>query len=274
MLTTLLEQLRGAEPAKRLEALRTLTMLEETEALSVLGEMWKTEQNAEIKQAIGQAGKQIHAARQRGYTTIEGMAAAYRADLGPDEKDIEEKRKLAQIQTGINIENAKVHGNDESRSMSELTMRAATTSAIGMAFGLGAGAMMVGLTPPVNTSHNLSDGTTDDPAIGKQPIIPPRPSDTNINMWLKKLDNTDTAVRKQALLQLRDFNNPAALGALGTRFAVEPDADLKQLVQQIGKAIYFSTLFWQDHDPNRNEQKFSELRTKAQAAKDKRASQQ
>jgi hypothetical protein len=143
-----------------------------------------------------------------------------------------------------------------------------------MAFGLGAGAMMVGLTPSVNTSHSLSDGTTDGPAIGKQPIIPPRPSDTNINMWLKKLDNADAAVRKQALLQLRDFNNPAALGALGARFAVEADGDLKQLVQQIGKAIYFSALFWQDHDPSRNEQKIVELRNKAQAAKDKRTTQQ
>src|SRR5581483_316874 len=275
MLTTLLEQLRAAAPEARLQALQTLAMLEETDALSILGEMWKTEQKPELKQAIHQAGQQIHAAKQRGYTTVEGMAAAYRADLSPDEKDIEEKRKLAQIQTSINIEHARKHGgSEESRAMGEFTRRAATTTAIGMAFGLGAGAMMAGLTPAINTAHNLSDGTTEGPGIGKQPIIPPRPSDTNVNLWLKKLDNADAAVRRQALLQLRDLNNPAALNALGARFAIEPEADLRQLIQQIGKDIYFSALFWQDHDPSRNEQKINELRAKAQVAKEKRATQQ
>jgi len=80
MLTTLLNQLRAATPEARIEALNTVAMLEETDALAVLGEMWKSGPGPEIKQVIDQAGQQIHAARKRGYTTMEGLAEAYRLD--------------------------------------------------------------------------------------------------------------------------------------------------------------------------------------------------
>src|SRR5215813_1243296 len=191
MLNTLLDQLKSPSPEVRIETLCALAMLEEGDALPTLTTLWSTEQHAEVKQVIGWAGKQIHAAQQRGYTTIEGMAEAFRVHLTPDEEEKEEQRKLAQIQTQINIENAKQHGDEQSRIMGNSLKNAAAIGAVGMAFGMGGlgmmGAMMGQMKPTIDTSHSLSDGTSDKPKIGTQPIVPPRPADTNISMWLKKL---------------------------------------------------------------------------------------
>src|SRR5258708_35395705 len=107
MLKILTDQLGSALPQNRIEALCALVMLEETEALTLLTQMWSQESHPEVKQAIGWAGKQIHAAQQRGYTTVEAMAEMFKLHLGPDEKEIEEQRKLAQIRTQINIQQAK-----------------------------------------------------------------------------------------------------------------------------------------------------------------------
>src|SRR5205085_2189618 len=119
--------------------------------------MWKSEQDAQVRQIVAWAGPQIYAAHKRGYSTAEAMAEAYRVDRGPDPKELEEKRLLNQIQTNVNIQQAKQHGgSDEDRAIGNFAKGAAVSSALGMAFGLGAGAMMVGLTPTINTSHSLS----------------------------------------------------------------------------------------------------------------------
>jgi hypothetical protein len=278
MLDMLLDQLKSPMPEVRIEALCALAMLEEIDALPTLTTMWSTEQHPEVKQVIGWAGKQIHAAQQRGYTTIEGMAEAFRVHLTPDEADKEEQRKLAQIQTQVNIEQTKQHGDQESRAIGNSLKNAATIGAVGMAFGMGGigmmGAMMSSMTPSIDTSHSLSDGSADKPKIGTQPIVPPRPSDTNIAIWLKKLADPNPSARNTAIVQLRDFNNPKALGPLGTCFAKDPDPAIRQAAQHTGKQLYFSALYWQDHDPSQNEAKAKAIMAKAQAAKEKRATQQ
>src|SRR5207248_6749862 len=110
--------------------------------------------------------------------------------------------------------------------------------------------------------------------IGKEPIIPPRPSETNIGPWVKRLADPDPKTRKAAIVQLRDFNNPLSLGPLGTRFVKDPDPALRQAAQQTGKNIYFSALYWQDHDPSKATEKAIDIHKKAEAAKQKRATQQ
>jgi len=156
VLKTLLDQLRDPTPEARIEALCALVMLEETEALPLLTQMWKTEQHPEVRQAIGWAGKQIHAAQQRGYTTIEGMAEAFRVHLVPDQKEIEEQRKMSQIQTNINIQQAKQYGSDESgRVIGSALKGAAIAGALGMVGGLGAGAVIGAMSPNIGPSTSL-----------------------------------------------------------------------------------------------------------------------
>jgi hypothetical protein len=251
-------------------------MLEETDALALLTEMWNTESNPEVKRAVGWAGKQIHAAQQRGYTTIEAMAAAFRVHLGPDEKEVEEQRKLAQIQTSINIEHAKQHGSDaEGRAIGNSLRNAAVAGALGAALGMGATTAIGAMSAAQVMSSSLSDGSTSNrPAIGKEPIVPPRPSDSNISIWLKKLNDADPKVRQTAITQLRDLNNLAALGPLGSCFVKDTDAALRQAAQNTGKQIYFSALYWeQNHEPSKNADKAKEILAKAQASKLKRETQ-
>src|SRR6185295_3872929 len=162
MLPSLMNQLDDARPESRIEALCTLVMLEETQALSVLEQKWKTEQHDEVRRAIAWAGKQLAAARGRGYTTAAALAQTFRLHLVPDEKEIEEKRKLQQIQTSINIQQAKDYGTSETdRQVGNAVKGAATVGALGIAFGLGAGAMLGAMPTGVGPSSSLSDGTTE-----------------------------------------------------------------------------------------------------------------
>src|SRR5579859_3466582 len=120
MLQSIVNQLNAAESQARIEALYTLAMVEETEALPLLTSLWSRETDAEVKKVLNWAGAQINAARKRGYSTIEAMVEAYRiAPVGgqqtpgttSDDKqtteeaflrkmagDIEAQRRLEQIQ--------------------------------------------------------------------------------------------------------------------------------------------------------------------------------
>ncbi len=248
MLPALLDQLKNPTPEVRIDALCALVMLEETNALGVLGQMWRTETHAEVRQAIRWAGTQIQAASQRGYTTEVEMAKAFRLDRAPTEEEQAQARKeqqlLASIQTKAAVEQTKQHGTESSKGTGNLLRRAATAGAISAAFGLGAGLTASMMGSPVSASSNLPDGS-DRPQIGKEPIVPARPSTMNMAMPLKKLTDANPQTRKSAILQLRDLNNPAALGALGRCFVTDLDPSVREAAQATGKLIYFSALYWQ-----------------------------
>jgi HEAT repeat protein len=233
MLKTLLDQLNNPAPEVRIETLCALVMLEETDALDVLARMWASERHPEVRKAIRWAGTQINAAKQHGYNTSAAMAKAFRLDRVPDEeqrkKDLEEKRLMSKLQTNVNIEQAKKHGSETDQAVGGAMRRAATVGAIGVAFGMGAGAIAGMMGTAVGASSNLSDGSEEDkPRIGQEPIVPARPSDTNINLWLKRLTDANPKNRVAAIVQLRDFNNTAALGPLGKHFATDPDPSVRE----------------------------------------------
>ena len=58
--------------------------------------------------------------------------------------------------------------------------------------------------------------------------------------------------RSAAIIQLRDFNNLAALGPLAMKFIKDPDPAIRQAAQQTGKHIYFSALYWQEKDTKKS----------------------
>jgi hypothetical protein len=277
MLNLLLDQLRSSTPESRIEALCALVMLEETQALGVLGEMWKTETHPEVRQALAWAGKQIQAARQEGYSTAATMAEVFRLNRGPDERDQYEKRLLSQIQTNAHLEKVKQHGIDQDNRVGQFARNAAAASALSLALGLGPGAAVGMIGPMISASSNLDDGSDNRPRIGQEPITPARPTSADINAWLKRLSDPNPKGRVAAILQLRDFNNPAALGPLGKRFATDPAPEAREAAQVTGKLIYFSALYWQQQDIKkpqatpRAESDVSAILARAQAEKQKRA---
>jgi hypothetical protein len=280
MLKMLLDQLNAPAHETRIEVLCALVMLEETLALDVLSKMWTTESHPEVKQAISWAGSQINAAKQRGYSTAVEMAQAFRYDLAlANEKEQEEQRKLDQLQTNVGIEQLKQYGGTEDgRQTGDALRRAATAGLMGAAFGISPSSTMMNMATPTGpTMTTLSDGTTSRPQIGKQKIVPPRPTDSNIAMWLKRLTDTDIKMRTGAIIQLRDFNNPTALGPLGMRFATDADPGVRQLAQQTGKMLYFNALYWQEEDlknppkPKPADSNVADILAKAQANRQKRS---
>jgi hypothetical protein len=84
--------------------------------------------------------------------------------------------------------------------------------------------------------------------IGKGGALPPRPTASDINLCLSRLNDPDPAVRAALIVQLRDLNNPLALGALAQRFVNDPDLGVRCLAQHVGKLIYFSALYWEERD--------------------------
>lgn len=250
MYKPLIDQLRDPQPEKRIEALCALVMLQETDALDLLTKMWNVEQHAEVKQAVGWAGKQLQAAKQQGYSTAKAMVETFRLHLKPDEKEEEERRKLEQIQTNVRLQQFKDTGmSEEDRQAGATTRNALLNTAASIGLGFGAMGAINAMSPGAGlASSNIDDPNK--PRIGLQPIIPAKPSTTDIQMWLKKLTAPDAKTKQNAIIQLRDFNNPAALAALGSVYVKDPDPAIKQVAQQTGKQIYFSVLYWQNPPQN------------------------
>ncbi len=61
-------------------------------------------------------------------------------------------------------------------------------------------------------------------------------------IWIQRLKNPDPDVRREAIRQLEIIGDPASLGPLADVFATDPDAELRRLAQQAGKAIYYAAV--------------------------------
>ncbi|PJF36472.1 MAG: hypothetical protein CUN49_05250 [Candidatus Thermofonsia Clade 1 bacterium] len=59
-----------------------------------------------------------------------------------------------------------------------------------------------------------------------------------LDIWLKRLRDPETAVRRQAIRQIELIGDPRALGALAQLFALDPDLEIRKLAQSAGKSIY------------------------------------
>lgn len=59
-----------------------------------------------------------------------------------------------------------------------------------------------------------------------------------IELWIRRLRDTDAALRREAIRQLEAIGDAAALGPLATIFALDPDLETRKLAQWAGKSIY------------------------------------
>ena len=71
----LIARLQHPEAAIRLDALRILAMLEETEALEAVAGVYRQDPDPTVRQAAGWAGKILYQAQQRGHSTAQAIAA-------------------------------------------------------------------------------------------------------------------------------------------------------------------------------------------------------
>jgi hypothetical protein len=241
MLDQLLANLDSTTPDSRIEALCVIVMLQETQALDKLAHIWKTDPNAEVRQAIVWAGKQLQPLKDAGYSTEFGMNQMFRLHLGvEDPAEAEERRKMEQLQRNLSAQSFTSGANEKSGQTGMLVLRGAVAGGM-LAAGFGPGAAAAAFSSGVDASSNLGPR----PEIGKEPIVPPRPGTMDIQLWTKRLTTGDSKAKNTAILQLREFNNPAALTSLAQSFIKDPDPAVRQAAQDTGKFIYFSTLYWE-----------------------------
>lgn len=84
----LITRLRHPDAAIRLDTLRILAMLEETEALDMVAQVYKHDPDPNVRRAAGWAGKILYQAHQRGHSTAQAIAALDAAQLSTETEEL------------------------------------------------------------------------------------------------------------------------------------------------------------------------------------------
>ncbi len=270
---TLLEGLKNNAPATRIETLRVLAMIEETQALPMLRQMMNAEKDAEVLKVLKWAGALVWRAQQSGYTTETGMHQYFRLDLQKTDEQKKEEQLLDRLNHQFDMDMLKEKQAAQNRQIGgSIVMGALGAALSGPA--LGANVLMSSASKNAQTQPSYDAPR---PVIGGQPITPQRPTDHDISIWLRRLKEGETRIRQQALIELRSLNNPKALSALAECYALDPEPVVRDEAQRSGKALYFNLNHWgptTPQDANAARQTSSsdvaQILAKAQAVRDAR----
>ncbi len=238
---TLLEGLSHPEAAVRLDVVRVIGMVEETQALDRLRALYPAEKDDTVRRAMAWAGQRLHQARQMGYLTVDALCSHFAVDRAvEDMPDVTEAELMERFQQQLD------------RDLLALKERMARHKA-GMAVAMGVGGALLGgaslgmmamfgaLQPGADVASS-SLGTRG-PAR-RAPAT--KPSDMPIDVWVRRLR---TAIapkeRAQAALELAQLNNPRALPHLAAACIGDEAPEVRQTAERCGKVLYWSVLYWE-----------------------------
>lgn len=237
----LLDGLNNPAPAARMEMLRLLATLEETQALPALRNMVKSETDPNVLNTLKWAGSVIFQAQQNGYSTVAAIHKHFRHDLELSEAEKQEAEKLATLQRKLDAELMKERQDAAARTAGTTLAFGALGAMVGGA-SMGASIIMTGTSSMAN---NPDSGLAARPTIGAQAIPAQRPSEADISVWVRRLKDPDPKNRKAALTELMGINNPAALPHIAAVFAADYDPQVKEAAQRAAKSIYFNWYQWE-----------------------------
>lgn len=234
----LIAGMKNPVPAARIETLRVLAMVEETQALSAMRILAEAETDRDVLNTLHWAGDLVARAARNGYSTEVAMAAYYRINQKPNEDEQKEAELLRRM------------GHELDMDLIQMRNKAAAIRNVGRGLMFGAIGMMSGPSIQSTLAGSGADAANmlfaADPGLeaGKQPIVPPRPTNSNIAVWVKQLHADDAKTRRQAATELLGFNNPAALPHLGYCFALAAEEPVRMEAQRVGKILYFNWYYW------------------------------
>ena len=84
----LIARLQHPDAAIRLDTLRIVAMIEETEALEAVAQVYRNDPLPDVRQVAGWAGKILYQARQRGHSTAQAIAALNAVQPSADTEDL------------------------------------------------------------------------------------------------------------------------------------------------------------------------------------------
>jgi hypothetical protein len=85
---SLVQRLRDADPGVRVETLRILAMVEETQALEPIRWVYQHDLDPNVRQVAYWAGQIVWQAQQRGHSTQQAMEAMFNKPISSDHEDL------------------------------------------------------------------------------------------------------------------------------------------------------------------------------------------
>lgn len=235
-LSVLLGGLNNPNPAVRLDVVRVLGMLDETRALEPLRERYHQEDDEMVRQGITWAGKRLFQARQAGYSTVDEIFRYFNIDRAientPDETESE---LMEQMDYSLRKD---LKGIREKGARGKVGWAIGASMVAGM--GAGFGALM---TPGAENISSTLSAARPQPGTSRTPAT--MPTDTDISIWLRRLNESDDPdQREQAIIQLAELNNPRALPHLAAAFINDSEPKVRQAAQRYGKILYWRAIYW------------------------------
>ncbi len=241
ILDNLLNGVQHVEALQRLNAVIVLGTVDEIEAIPTLVNAFKNEREPDVKQALAWAGKRLQAARQSGYSTLEAIFKQFRIDraLAADE-DERERRLMDQMKFKAEMEHLQRQGDNLKQNLTNTAVSTALFGITGLMSGMGNAS-------PSGANFISSNLDNDRPQHGSQRIMPTRPSDGDIRIYVRRLhEEKDSAKRFSAAQSLaRLVNNPDALPDLAAAFIDDAAQAVKEAAQQAAKEIYWNAVYWE-----------------------------
>jgi len=241
ILDNLLSVVQQTDAIQRLNAIIVLGTVDEVEAIPALIEAFRSEREPDVKQALVWAGKRLQSVRQSGYSTLEAIFQHFRIDraLAAD-ADERERRLLDQMKYKSEMEHIQRQENNLKETLTGTAVSTALFGLTGFMSGMGGAA-------PSAADFISSNLGSDRPQHGSQRIMPTRPTDGEIRIYVRRLhDEKDPAKRATAAQNIaRVVNNPAALPDLAAAFIEDPAQAVKDAAQQAAKEIYWNAVYWE-----------------------------
>lgn len=238
ILQKLRNQLQSERGIERVDAAIVIGLVQETQLYDDLAKAFSTEKNAKIKKHLKWAGQRLDRARKANHTTIESIWKVFRLQR---EVDNHFKTKEDKLLKSI-LDSPAVRGDDTPGAGS--AAKAAGTLLGGMAFGPSAvvGGMMGGSGDVM--SSGLGKGIHE--SMEKRRTPPTRPSDMNISIQLKRLQNaTEAEKQRRLMIDLCSFNNPEALPVIAKVYLISQDETVRQTAEESGKNLYWMVRYWE-----------------------------
>ncbi len=214
----LIQQLYNNEPGIRRQAALVIGTVKETGALMALQQRVREEPDDNVKRVIMWAGKRVQQAETHGFSTIDAIFDYFKIDR--------------EIQSGIDPEEAEL--------LRHQTNVAGSIQSGGVFSDIKLGSTM--------TADSIKTGRLGQRRIDKKsqlrlPTV--KPSDTNIQVKIKQLMNSEDARRqKNAALALREMNNPDALPYLALVYYRNENPQLQETIEKSTKALYWSVNYY------------------------------
>jgi HEAT repeat protein len=241
-LENLLANLNNPQPSVRIDVARVLSMVEETRALKAIGDRYRAETDAQVRGVLAWAGKQLYAAQQNGYSTLDEVFRMFNVQAEIDNMSSEaESELLRQLQDNLDADLARQQQDAARRRMGGAVAMGLAGAMLGGA-SMGASMMMdAAMQQGGNASSNLGQR----PRVGQQRAPATMPTQADLSVWVKRLrESPGAADREKATVELASLNNPGALPFLASAFMSDPSPQVQAAAQRAGKRLYCSALYW------------------------------